>query len=645
MPFRRAALASCLIALSAVLAASPPAHAQAPKPKPAALPEPITIDADKIEGVSDIEVSARGNAEIRRGDTVIFGDALRLNRELGLVEGDGGVRMQDGVDRFYGPRLRFNMLDGTGFFEEPNFLLQRENEARGGADKVEFLGKDRFRLFGAHYTTCRPGQEDWVLSARELDLDYENDVGRATSPRLRFFDVPILGAPSASFPLENRRRSGLLAPYYSQSSQRGFEVAVPFYWNIAPEFDDTITPVYMSRRGTQLKNQFRYLNPKFNGELRLEYLPDDKEFGDTREGVSWQHAHTFFSNTPPGSLVGNSLTANIDYNRVSDDRYFVDLASQVRQVTIGNLPQDAYMTYNGLAAGAPYSVQARVQQFQTLQDPLAPIVPPYARMPQLTFSGGYGNIGGFLDAALPAEYVVFTHPTLIEGARVTLNPTFATPVVRPGWFVTPKVGLRYVDYSLTNNVAPGQETTPTATIPWFSADTGLLYERPLTLYGQQRTQTLEPRLFYVYAPFRDQNAIPVFDTTLADLHFTQLFSENRFVGNDRFGDANQVTLALTSRLLQSNGQEGLRATIAQRHYFQDDRVGLTPTSSLRTNRDSDLLASIGGRPSRTFAFDVTTQWGQLQQRTERFSMAGRYTPEPAKAINASYRYTRATETL
>src|SRR5262245_18303378 len=657
MPDCRAALVSCLIALSAVLAVAPPARAQLGKPrakppatatppaKPPAPAEPTTIDAESIEGVSDIEVIARGNAELRRGDTLIFGDTLRFNRELGLVEGEGGVRLTDGVDRFYGPRMQFNTLDGTGFIEEPRFLLQRENDARGGASRVEFLGKDRFRLFNAFYTTCRPGQEDWVLSAREIELDYENDEGRAKSPRVRFFDVTILGAPAASFPLEYRRRSGLLAPYYWQSSQRGFEVGMPFYWNIAPEFDDTITPVFMTRRGTQLKNQFRYLNPKFNGELRLEYLPDDKEFGDSREGVSWQHAHTFFSNTPPGSLVGNSLTANIDYNRVSDDRYFVDLASQVRQVTIGNLPQDAYMTYNGLAAGAPYSVQARVQQFQTLQDPLAPIVPPYARMPQLTFSGGYGNIGGFLDAALPAEYVVFTHPTLIEGARVTLNPTFATPVVRPGWFVTPKVGLRYVDYSLTNNVAPGQETTPTATIPWFSADTGLLFERPLTLFGQQRTQTLEPRLFYVYAPFRDQNAIPVFDNTLADLNFTQLFSENRFVGNDRFGDANQVTLALTSRLLQSNGQEGLRATIAQRHYFQDDRVGLTPTSSLRTNRDSDLLASIGGRPSRTFAFDVTTQWGQLQQRTERFSMAGRYTPEPAKAINASYRYTRATETL
>jgi LPS-assembly protein len=625
MPFRLATLAVTLLVAA-------PAFGQTQK-KPA-VQEPTTIDAESIEGVSDIEVTARGNAEIRRGDTVIFGDVLRFNRELGRAEGEGGVRLQDGVDRFFGPRMQYNTLDGTGFFEQPSFLLQRDLTARGGAERVEFLGKDKFRFFNAHYTTCRPGQEDWVLTAKELELDYENDEGRAKSPRLRFFDVPILGAPAASFPLENKRRSGLLAPYYSQSSQRGFEVGVPYYLNIAPEYDDTITLVSMTKRGIQLKNQFRYLNPKYTGELRLEYLPDDKIFNDSREGVSFQHAHTFIP----------SLTANIDYNRVSDDRYFVDLASQVKQVTIGNLPQDAYMTYSGNAAGAPYSAQVRVQRFQTLQDPLAPIVPPYARVPQLSFSGSYGNLGGFLDTELPAEYVVFEHPTLVGGARSTLNPSFAIPVVAPGWFFTPKLGVRYVDYGLTDNTTPGQAASPTATIPWFSADGGLLFERPVDVFGQARTQTLEPRLFYVRVPYRNQDAQPIFDTALADLNYSQFFSENRFVGGDRLGDANQVTIALTSRLLQANGQEGLRATIAQRHYFADERVGLTPTSTLRTTNDSDLLASIGGRPSRAWAFDVSTQWGQQQQRTERFAMAARYTPEQAKVINASYRFTRGSDT-
>jgi LPS-assembly protein len=629
MPFRFATQRWRFKVLGVALLLAAPASAEAQKAP--AVETPTTIDAESIEGVSDIEVTARGKAEIRRGDTVIFGDVLRYNRETGNAEGEGGVRLQEGVDRFFGPRMQYNTLDGTGIFEQPSFLLQREREARGGAERVELLGKDKFRFFGAHFTTCRPGQEDWVLSAKELELDYENDEGHAKSPRLRFFDVPILGAPSASFPLENRRRSGLLAPYYAQTSTRGFELALPFYWNIAPEYDATITPVSMTQRGLQLKNQFRYLNPKFTGEARFEYL-DDKEFGDTRTGVSLLHQHNFSSH----------FTGNINYNRVSDDRYLVDLSSQVRQVTIGNLPQDAYLNYSNSLRGAPYSAQLRVQRYQTLQDPLAPIVPPYHRMPQLTLSGSYGDLGGFLDTALPVEYVRFEHPTLVQGSRSSFNPVFSTPVVTPGWFLTPRAGLRYVDYDLTSNLAPGQEKSPSASIPWFSADTGLLFERPVNLFGQARTQTLEPRLFYVYVPYRNQDLIPVFDTAVADLNYTQLFSENRFVGNDRFGDANQMTLAFTSRLLNANGQEALRATIAQRYYYADERVGLTPASPLRTSNDSDILASVGGRPSPAWAFDVTTQWGQEEGRTERVSLAARYTPEPGKVLNGSYRFTRGT---
>ena len=424
---------------------------------------------------------------------------------------------------------------------------------------------------------------------------------------------------------------------------------MPYYWNIAPEYDDTLTPVTMTKRGVQLKNQFRYLNPKYSGELKLEYLPDDKIFGDTREGVSFQHAHTFFTTGQPGVNLGStSLSANIDYNRVSDDRYFVDLASQVRQVTIGNLPQDAYLTYNGITAGAPYSAQVRVQRFQTLQDPLAPIVPPYARLPQLTFSGSYGNLGGFLDTALPAEYVHFSHPTLVEGARATLNPTLATPIVAPGWFFTPKVGLRYVDYNLTSNTTPGQAAlAQQPPFPGSALDSGLVFERPIDLFGQARTQTLEPRLFYVYVPYRNQDAIPIFDTALADFNYSQLFSENRFVGGDRFGDANQVTIALTSRLLQANGQEGLRATIAQRHYFQDERVGLTPDLArcAQPGIPTSWPRSAGGRRA-AWAFDVTTQCDQQRAAARSASpWRGAIRPSRRRCINASYRYTRASETL
>ena len=616
MPYR--------FALLALLAAAP-AVAQ---DGPAEETSPTTIDAERIEGVSDLEMTARGNAEIRRDDVTIFGEVLRYNSEFGRAQGEGGVRLQVGVDRFFGPRLEYNTLDDTGVFDSPTFLLQRDQPARGKAEVMEFLGKDRYRFKNASYTTCRPGQDDWVLQASELELDYEAEEGDAKSPRLRFFDVPIFGFPFATFPLENRRRSGILTPYYSQTTNRGFEIGVPYYWNIAPERDATITPVYMTKRGVQLKNQFRYLDTRYAGEARLELMPEDKEFGRRRTGLSLQHAHSFRPN----------LTAQLDYNRVSDDRYFIDLASQVRQVSIGNLQQDGYITYSGNIGALPYSLQARVQKFQTLQDPLAPITPPYHREPQLSFSTGMNDLAGLLDAALPAEYVRFTHPTLLFGARTSLNPTLTMPLLSPGWFLTPKLGLRDITYSLERTPA-GQQRSPHAQIPWFSADTGLVFDREARFFGDTLTQTLEPRLFYVYVPYRNQDQVPLFDTGLADFNFPQLFTENRFGGGDRFGDANQATLALTSRFLQ-DGREAFRATVGQRYYFRDERVGL-PGVPLRTSLESDVLASVGGRLFRHWTFDATTQYNRHQQRAERYTAAVRYNPEVAKVLNVSYRFNRA----
>jgi len=620
MPYRFAMLAAALVVAAPALAQDQGAVEQGR----------TTIDAERIEGISDLEVSATGSAEIRRDELRIFGESLRYNRELGTAEAEGGVRLQSGVDRFFGPRVQYNTLDDTGTFEQPQYLLQRDRTARGGAEQLDILGKDRYRFTKATFTTCQPGQEDWRLEAAELELDYVEEEGRATSPRLRFFDIPILGAPYVTFPLEDRRKSGLLTPYYAQTTTRGFEFGVPYYWNIAPERDLTLTPVTMAKRGFQLKNHFRYLDRPYAGELRVELLPDDKAFGDSRTGVSWQHAQTL----RPG------LTGQVDYNKVSDDRYFVDLASQVKQVSVTNLPQDAVLTYGGAFGSTPYSLQARVARFQTLQDPLAVIVPPYHRVPQLNFSTAGYDLAGFADVALPAEHVRFTHPTLLEGARQSFTPTLAVPFLAPGWFVTPKLGLRHVNYDL--RVSPVQDVSPNLSIPWFSFDTGLLFDREARWFGESLTQTMEPRLYYVYVPYKNQDHLPVFDTALADFSYPQLFTENRISGGDRFGDANQVTFALTSRFLHANGQEAFRATIGQRYYFEDERVGLSATSPLRTSTESDVLAAIGGRLFTNWSFDATTQYNRIQQRMERYTVGARYSPEIAKVINASYRFQRET---
>src|SRR5207253_353466 len=246
-------------------------------------------------------------------------------------------------------------------------------------------------------------------------------------------------------------------------------------------------------------------------------------------------------------------------------------------------------------------------------------------------------VGGLLAGALGAEHVAFRHESLVQGSRSSASPSLAAPIITPGWFFTPKAGLRYVGYHL-ERLAPGQEAGPHATIPWFSADSGLVFERDSRWFGENLTQTLEPRLFYVRVPFRNQDQMPLFDTALADFNYAQLFSENRFAGGDRFGDANQVTLALTTRFLQSGGQEAFRATVGQRYYFEDERVGLAPASELRNYHTSDVLASVGGRLFRYWTFDATTQYNPRDQRSQRYTVATRYAPELAKVVNLSYRF-------
>ncbi|HEY5637044.1 MAG TPA: LPS assembly protein LptD, partial [Burkholderiales bacterium] len=531
---------------------------------------PTTIDAQSIEGISDVEVRARGSVELRRDETTVFSERLLYNQEFGRIDADGGVRLELGGDRFFGPRLRFDTTNNTGVFESPTYLLQRGQPARGSADRIEFLGKDLLKLTKSTFTTCAPGRPGWMLEMGELELDYEKNEGRVKDAKVRLLDTTILALPFGSFPLEKQRKSGFLTPSYSHTTLRGAEVRAPFYWNIAPEQDATITPVYMSKRGLQLKTQYRYLDPKYLGNLQFEIMPEDQQTGRSRSGFSLLHTHYFSSR----------LYGQLNLNKVSDDRYFVDLSSQVNQVSTGNLQQSAFLHHSAPIAGFGVNSSIRLQRFQTLQDPTAPIVGPYFALPQLNVTVSRQDIAGLADVGLPAEYVRFSHASLVEGSRVAFNPTVGVPLLTPGGFLRSNFGLRHVSYKL-DRTAPGQTDSPSYSVPWMSLDGGLVFERPVRWFGQSLTQTFEPRLFYVRAPFKDQSRIPVFDTGLSEFNYAQIFTANRFSGGDRFGDANDLTAAVTSRVLGRDGQESFRATLGQRFYFDDERVALNATTPLR----------------------------------------------------------------
>jgi LPS-assembly protein len=621
-------------ALSMLLSGAQLAWSQTPSPAPAPKPKtPTTIEAEQIEGTAELEVTARGRVDFQREDLSIYSEFLRYNQEFGRVEADGGVRMLRGQDRFFGPRLRYNTLDDTGVFEEANFVLQGEQSTmRVNSERTEFLGKSRYKLTRGAFTSCEPGQEDWRIEAREMTLDRDAEVATVRDGRLKFFDTALMALPFGSFSLDSQRKSGFLAPLYSQSSRRGLEVAAPYYLNLAPEYDLTLYPTYMTKRGAQLKTEGRYIDRAYTGRFRYEVMPQDEVLHKSRSAFMLLHQQQL---TPQAFL-------KLDVNKVSDARYFVDLSSLVSQVSTGILQQQAVLSYGGaFAPGVGYGLVGQIQRFQTLQDPLAPITPPYDRLPQINFTTGKSDIAGKFDLVVPAEFVRFSHPTLVEGTRFQANPTLAAPILAPGYFLTPKLGAHYASYKL-EHANPGQPDSQSVTVPWMSLDTGLIFERDARLFGEAFTQTLEPRLFYVYAPARRQGQIPVFDSGVADFTFARLFTENRFSGGDRFGDANEVTAAITSRVLTAGGVERFRATIGQRYYFKDEQVPLNLGDPLRTRGQSDLLASVGGRPAQALTFDGTVQYNQQDNRAQRYSISARYAPEIAKVVSASYRYNRDT---
>jgi LPS-assembly protein len=630
LPMRKLAPVLALFLCAAATQAQEP-RLRPPADKPAA-DAPVTISAERIEGYANQETSASGNAVLRQGEVSVHAERLRYIYATDEVQASGGVRLTRDGDHMSGTGLRLRVRDSVGQFDQADYefgLRSRAGyapvRARGKADVIKFESKDRYRLENATLTTCKPGNEDWYMQVGELNLDMTRDVGVARSGKLVFKGVPIAYVPWLDFPLHNQRKTGLLPPTIGSSGKSGVEVSTPFYLNLAPNRDLTITPRELSKRGLLLAAQLRYLERSYDGEARFERMPNDRARNISRYATTIQHNQRFNSN----------LTGYININKVSDDNYFRDLSSRINITSQTTLPREGLLTYGG----GWWTATARAQRFQTLQDPSAPVVEPYGRMPQFTLNATRQYVGG-VDLALASEFVKFYHPTSVVGSRLMLYPSASLPLILPGAYLTPKLGLHSTGYSLERNT-PGASGRMRRALPIASVDSGLTFERDTSFIGQKFRQTLEPRLYYLYVPFRDQSGIPLFDTGLADFNYAQMFSENLFNGSDRIADANQLTLAATTRMLSpSNGQEVLRATIGQRHYFQKQQValdGLTPT---RSDKTSDFLAALSGRVYRHWTLDSALQYNPHRNFFQRLGVGVRYQPEMAKVLNLGYRFTR-----
>ncbi len=584
---------------------------------------PAFISAQRLEGQTENQIVASGEVELRKRGHAVFADRVVYQQNSKELVADGAVRIVQNGIQMQGPHVKLNLDTNIGDMTKPVFQLAANN-SRGSADILHMEGRQKYTVQNVAYTICPIGNNDWMLRASQLEIDSDRQVGVARNARVEFLGVPILYMPWMDFSLSDKRQSGFLGPVFGSTAKSGAEVTLPYYWNIAPNRDATIAPRVMVKRGLMLNNEFRYLDTSYAGEAHLDILPNDALTDSTRLRSSLKHVHN----------LGYGFRASTDLNHVSDDAYFRDLSNAVNSTAITNLVREGVLSYGG----GWWNASARMQSFQTLQDPAAPVAEPYRRLPQITLGALRPLAGG--NMAFTGEFVNFSHPTAVSGRRLVMYPSLSYPLITtPSFYVTPKFGVHFTNYSMgANNLKALPDTT--RTLPIVSLDSGVVLERDWNVGKRNYVQTLEPRAYFLYIPYINQDLLPNYDTAQADFNFAQMFTENRFFGSDRIGDAKHVTVSLTSRLLDaSSGAERLRFAVGQRLSYETPRVNLVAPEVVTNNR-SDILLAILGQVTPKWSLNTAFQYNPNQAREEKLNVGARYQPESGKVLNLGYRFTR-----
>jgi LPS-assembly protein len=639
--------------------ATPPV-AQSPTPPPGSPSAPlkerkpdgaIEIHSDHATVGVDGNAALQGNVNVRQGDREIHADEIQYNSKTNGFKADKGLEYEDPLVRITGAGGNYSPTEGANFHSATFDLRQRA--ARGSADALDLTPQGVIDLKGVRFTTCPKIEQAWEIVAKSITLDTGARIGEARSATVEFEGVPILYLPWLSFPLSNERKSGFLYPTVGNNSRSGASFSAPYYWNIAPNADLTFEPIVYSRRGADLGGETRYLSSNDRGTLTWNYLPYDNVFNSGRSRVK-------LANTL--ELPGD-YRFSVDAENISDTHYFEDFAQGPEGTSTAFIQQQAALTYRD----EHWRVDGEIQHYRTIDYTLNQVDRPYARLPSLGVSADFGwGPAEQLRYGFQSEIVNFRRsidtfdidgtrtctgpaPTpCVNGWRVDVMPEASVNFDAPGYFVRPGIAWRATQYQLDNTL-PGEDRSPSRVLPIASFDTGLMFERTAGSHDQ-RTITLEPRAFYLYVPYRNQNQIPLFDTGLPDLDPVELFRNNRYVGADRVGDANQVSLGVTSRLLDSgNGRQFLTATVGQIYYFTNPRVllpdqlvngQLVPLETPRTDHRSDFVAQVALTAFQDWSADIGLQWNPQSAQTQRSEVNVQYKPSGQAVINVGYRYQR-----
>ncbi len=588
---------------------------------------PTLLGSVKARRDGDMHYSLTGNAVLERGIERLQADRIDYDKRDATVEASGHLIYDNPDQQISAKNGKFWLEEDRGELENIEYRFY-DRHARGKADRAYLDEPGVTRFEDATYTTCPDGSKVWRLKAERVDLDQNEGTGTARGARLEIKSVPVLYTPFLSFPIDDRRKSGFLVPSFGQSDNSGFDLRVPYYFNLAPNYDATFTPRFLANRGLQLNSEFRNLRPNGNSSLELEFMPNDK-ITDQRRGRLIFHDRSRF---------GRHLNTRIDYDRISDKTYLDDLGDSLSLASVTFLQRTAQASY----ATDWWNLTTQLDDYQILDRNLAPDSRPYQRLPRVTFSATppirpFGAV-----FQLNSELVNFRQDSRVTGRRADIWPRVSLPWRRTAYEVVPSLSYRLTQYDL-NHQQPGVPSTITRALPVVSLDNHLFLERNFSLAGRQLTQTLEPRLFYLYVAGRDQKDIPLFDTSEPTFNYRELFVENRFTGADRMGDANQAALSLTSRLIDADsGVERMRASIGQLFYFQNRTVTLD-NSAARNETLSDIAGELDLTLSPNWSVRADTIINPRDVAAERANVRFQYHPGFRKIANIAYRYRRSEQ--
>jgi LPS-assembly protein len=582
-------------------------------------PERLEITAGRVDLSTEQGLDLFGDVEFRYGDRSISAEGATYDRESGRAEIKGAVSYQDPDVTVYGEDAEVDTTIEEIYFVNAGFDLPRR-PARGSADSVRITNDNVLELSGMTFTTCPIGEEDWTLFADSVALDIDEGFGTGRGVKLEFKGVPILYAPYLSFPLDERRKSGFLTPEFANRDRAGLDISIPYYLNLAPNYDLTLEPRYMALRGLQLNTEFRYMSQRSAGQLDLDYLYDDREANIARHAFTFRHQSDFAERW--------RMLANLE--NISDDAYFEDLGNSQSLASQTHLNRYVDFAYRSQYV----SMLMRLQGYQTIDMTIPDEDRPYERVPQMQLQGRWA--GNVLTFESTNELVLFERNVGVTGWRLDAIEEAGLSLERPGMFLKPAVAVRHTEYWL-NDTAPGADDRLSRTLPIASLDAGLIFERDSG--SSSRIQTLEPRMLYVRVPFEDQSALPIFDTIAPDFNLVQLFRKYQYVGADRVADSDQVSLGMTTRFIdRDTGQQVFAATVGQTRYLSEQGVSL-PGVLPNTADASDYIAEVSANVADAWRMRMDYQWNTDTNDRSRAEMSVQYAPAGGDRLAGfSYRY-------